>query len=76
MPIMLFVSRNEFPNPFQLVIIHNTPQVQMDVEQPITKDPQIADNNQIYQIVQEIIEQPIEQHDPQKNVDPKKISNS
>ena len=54
------------------VISHNTAKVQTGVEQPIIEIPQAADNNLVNQVVQEIpeiIKQPVEQHDPQENVD-------
>ena len=56
----------------RLFSIHNTPQAQMGVEQPIIEVPQSADNILVDQVVQEmleIIEQSVEQHDPQENVD-------
>ena len=52
-----------------LVIIHNTPQVQTGVEQPIIKVPQVANNIPVDEVVPEIIEQLVEQHDPQENFD-------
>ncbi|KAK8498397.1 hypothetical protein V6N12_005808 [Hibiscus sabdariffa] len=55
----------------RLVIIYNIPQAQTDVEQPINEVPQPAENIPVDQVVQEnpeIIEQPVEQHDPQENV--------
>ncbi|KAL4304232.1 hypothetical protein GQ457_10G014510 [Hibiscus cannabinus] len=55
----------------RLVIIYNTPQAQTGVEQPINEVPQPAENTPVDQIVHEnleIIEQPVEQHDPQENV--------
>ena len=51
----------------KLVIIHNTPKVQTDVEQPIIEVLRAADNIPVDEFVLEmleIIEQPIEQHDP------------
>ena len=56
----------------RLITIHNAPQVQPGDRQPIIKVPQIADDNPIYQVVQdspEIVEQPVKQRDPQENVD-------
>ena len=50
----------------RLVITHNTPQVQTSVEQPIIEVSQATDNNpvdQVVQAIQEIIKQPVEQHD-------------
>ncbi|KAL4309169.1 hypothetical protein GQ457_01G021620 [Hibiscus cannabinus] len=55
----------------RLVIIYNTPQAQTGVEQPINEVPQPSENIPVDQVVQvnpEIIEQPVEQHDPQENV--------
>ncbi|KAL4376717.1 hypothetical protein GQ457_02G017480 [Hibiscus cannabinus] len=71
------LSRNSIPvdqpstSSERLVIIYNTPQAQMGVEQPINEVPQPAENTPVDQIVHEnleIIEQPVEQHDPQENV--------
>ena len=56
----------------RLIFIHNTPQIQTSVRQPIIENPQAADNNPVDQVVQElpeITEQPVEQHVPQENVD-------
>ena len=56
----------------RLIVIHNTPQVQTGVGQPIVEAPQTTDDNPVDQDVQElpeIIEQPVAQHDPQENVD-------
>ena len=47
----------------RLVIIHNAPQVQTGVEQPIIEVSQATDNNSVNQVVQEmpeIVEQPVE----------------
>ena len=55
-----------------MIFIHNTPQIQTSVRQPIIENPQATDNNPIDQVVQElpeITEQPIEQHVPQENID-------
>ncbi|KAL4302401.1 hypothetical protein GQ457_10G005890 [Hibiscus cannabinus] len=55
----------------RLVIIYNTPQAQTGVEQPINEVPQPAENTLVNQVVHgniEIIEQPVEQHDPQEKV--------
>ncbi|KAK8584070.1 hypothetical protein V6N12_068320 [Hibiscus sabdariffa] len=55
----------------RLFIIYNTPQAQMGVEQPINEVPQPAENTPIDKVVQEnpeIIEQPVEQHNPLENV--------
>ena len=55
-----------------MIIIHTVPQVQTGYRQPIIEVPQIANDNPIDQVVQdslEIVEQPVEQHDPQENVD-------
>ncbi|KAL4383566.1 hypothetical protein GQ457_15G010160 [Hibiscus cannabinus] len=71
------LSRNSIPvdqpstSSERLVIIYNTPQAQTGVEQPINEVPQPAENTPVDQIVHEnleIIEQPVEQHDPQENV--------
>ncbi|KAL4342158.1 hypothetical protein GQ457_08G026470 [Hibiscus cannabinus] len=71
------LSRNSIPvdqpstSSERLVIIYNTPQAQTGVEQPINEVPQPAENIPVDQIVHEnpeIIEQPVEQHDPQENV--------
>ena len=54
-----------------MIFLHNTRQVQFGVEKPINEIPQVVENMHIYQVVQvipEIIEQPIEQHNPQENV--------
>ena len=43
----------------------------MGVEQPINEISQAAENmhiDQVVQVIPEIIEQPVEQHNPQKNV--------
>ena len=58
----------------RLVIFHNTPQVQMSVEQPIIEVPQAVDDIPVDEVVlemPEINEQLVEQHDPQENVDSK-----
>ena len=55
-----------------LIVIQNAPQVQMGDRQPIIEAPQIANDNPVDQVVQdspEIVEQPVEQRDPQENVD-------
>ncbi|KAL4366702.1 hypothetical protein GQ457_05G014270 [Hibiscus cannabinus] len=71
------LSRNSIPvdqpstSSERLVIIYNTPQAQKGVEQPINEVPQPAENTPVDQVVHEnpeIIEQPVEQHDPQENV--------
>ena len=57
----------------RLVSIHNTPQVQLGVEQLITEVPHVADNDPGDQITQELpktVEQPVEQHTPQEDVAP------
>lgn len=54
-----------------MIVVHNTPQVQLGIEQPINEIPQAAENvpiDQVVQVIPEIIEQPVEQHDPKKNV--------
>ncbi|KAL4319722.1 hypothetical protein GQ457_18G015860 [Hibiscus cannabinus] len=70
------LSRNSIPvdqpstSSERLVIIYNTPQAQTGVEQPINEVPQPAENTPVDQVVHEnpeIIEQPVEQHDPQEN---------
>ncbi|WKA08924.1 hypothetical protein VitviT2T_026606 [Vitis vinifera] len=56
----------------RLIVIQNAPQVQTGDRQPIIEAPQIANDNPIDQVVQdspEIVEQPVEQRDPQENVD-------
>ena len=56
----------------RLISIHNAPQVQTSDGQPIIEVPQTADDNLVDQVVQdspEIVEQSVEQHDPQENVD-------
>ncbi|RVW95033.1 Retrovirus-related Pol polyprotein from transposon TNT 1-94 [Vitis vinifera] len=56
----------------RLIVIHNAPQVQTGDRQPIIEVPQIANDNPVDQVVQdspEIVEQPVEQHDPRENVD-------
>ncbi|RVW83737.1 Retrovirus-related Pol polyprotein from transposon TNT 1-94 [Vitis vinifera] len=56
----------------RLIVIQNDPQVQMGDRQPIIEAPQIANDNPVDQVVQdspEIVEQPVEQRDPQENVD-------
>ena len=61
-----------FTSSERLVIIHNTPHVQISVEQPIIQVPQIVDNIPVDEIVLEMLEineQPVEQHDPQENAD-------
>ncbi|RZB65792.1 Equilibrative nucleotide transporter 2 [Glycine soja] len=55
----------------RLVVIH-TPQVQRDDEQQMTSIPQPVANNPVDQVdyqIPENDEQPVEQHDPQENVD-------
>ncbi|CAJ2671288.1 unnamed protein product [Trifolium pratense] len=57
----------------RLVVVHNTPQVQMDVDQPpIIEIPQNNDVpvDQIDHQMPENDEQLVEQHDPQENVGP------
>ena len=41
----------------RLIVVHNTPEVQMDVEppQPIVEDPQVNDEVQMDQVVQELL---------------------
>ena len=56
----------------RLIVIQNAPQVQTGDRQPIIEAPQIANDNPVDQVVQdspEIVEQPVEQRDPQENVD-------
>ncbi|RVW62720.1 hypothetical protein CK203_060335 [Vitis vinifera] len=56
----------------RLIVIHNIPQVQLGDRKPIIEVSQIADHNPVDQVVQDwpdIVEQPVEQHDPQENVD-------
>ncbi|KAA8532494.1 hypothetical protein F0562_032527 [Nyssa sinensis] len=54
----------------RLIVVHNTPSVQIGVEQPIIEVPQAADTIQVGQGVQElpIPEQPVEPHPPQEDV--------
>ncbi|KAA8531817.1 hypothetical protein F0562_006466 [Nyssa sinensis] len=54
----------------RLIVVHNTPSVQIGVEQPIIEVPQVADNIQVGQGVQElpIPEQPVEPHLPQEDI--------
>ena len=55
----------------RLIFIHNAHQVQTGDGQPIIEVPQIAYDNPIDQVVQDspkIVEQPVEQYDPQENV--------
>ncbi|RVX13207.1 Retrovirus-related Pol polyprotein from transposon TNT 1-94 [Vitis vinifera] len=55
----------------KLIFIHNAHQVQTGDGQPIIEVPQIAYDNPIDQVVQDspkIVEQPVEQYDPQENV--------
>ena len=55
-----------------MIVIHNIPQVQLGDRKPIIEVSQIADHNPVDQVVQDwpdIVEQPVEQHDPQENVD-------
>ena len=50
----------------RLVIIHNAPQVQMNVEQPIIENPQIADDLPVDEVtldIPELNEQSVEQQD-------------
>ena len=56
----------------RLIVIQNAPQVQTGDRKPIIEAPQIANDNPVNQVVQgslEIVEQPVEQRDPQENVD-------
>ena len=55
-----------------MIVIHNVPQVQPGDRQPIIEVSQIAYHNPVDQVVQDspkTFEQPVEQHDPQENVD-------
>ena len=54
-----------------MIVIHNAPQVQTGYRQPLIEVPQIANDNLVDQVVQDSLEivEPIEQHDPQENVD-------
>ncbi|KAG8369445.1 hypothetical protein BUALT_Bualt14G0014500 [Buddleja alternifolia] len=55
----------------RLIVIYNTPQVQMDVEQPIVEVPQFADNDMVDPVVQELpeaSEQPVNQHTSHEDV--------
>ena len=52
-----------------LVIVHNTPKVQSDVEQPIIEDPQVVDDFLVDEVsldIPKLNKQPVEQHDPPK----------
>jgi hypothetical protein len=54
----------------RLVIVHNTPQVQTDVEQPIVEVPQAANDIPVDQVVQEFprtFEQRVEPHTSQED---------
>ena len=54
-----------------MIVVHNTPQVQLGVEQRINEILQVAENmhlDQVVQVIPLIIEQPVEQHNPQENV--------
>ena len=66
----------------KMIVIYNTPQVQIGVEQPTIKVQRAANDNQkisqavddnlVDPIIQELlenVEQPVEQHAPQENVD-------
>ena len=56
----------------RLIVIHNAPQVQIGDRQPIIEVPQIAYDNPVDQVVQDlpkIVEQPVEEHDLHENVD-------
>ena len=65
-------SRNHpYTSSDRLIVIHNTPQVQIGVEQPIIEVPQVFDNIPVDQGVQEfpiIHEQPVVPHSPQEDV--------
>ena len=52
----------------RLVVIH-TPQVQRDDEQDMIGIPQLVVDNLVYHQNPENDEQPVEQHEPQENVD-------
>lgn len=52
---------------YRLIIIHNTPQVQMDVNQPINEIPHVTDNL-VDQINHKNDEQLFEQHDLHEHV--------
>ncbi|KAA8529977.1 hypothetical protein F0562_034419 [Nyssa sinensis] len=54
----------------RLIIVHNTPSVQIGVDQPVIEVPQAANIIQVGQGVQElpIPEQPVEPHPPQEDV--------
>ena len=49
------------------IVIVNTPQVPMSVEQPAVETPQVTNDHPVDQVVQEepeMVEQPVDQHDP------------
>ena len=50
------VRDQSFTSSDRLVIIHNTPQVQMDVEQPVIEDAKAADDIPVDEIFLEIPE--------------------
>ena len=66
------IDTQPFTSSDRLIVINNAPQVQIGDRQPIIEVPQIANDNPVDQVVQdspEIVEQPVEQHHPQENVD-------
>ena len=55
----------------QKLIVRNTPEVQLGVEKPINEIPQAVENmhiDEVVQVIPHIIEQPVEQHNPQEYV--------
>ena len=51
----------------KLIVVHNTPQVQLSVEQSVNEITQATENMHIDQVFQ-VIPNIIEQHNPQENV--------
>ena len=55
----------------KFIVVHNIPQVQLGVEQPINEISQATENmhiDQVVQVIPEIIEQPLEQYNPKENI--------
>ena len=55
----------------QKLIVRNTHEVQLGVEKPINEIPQAVENmhiDEVVQVIPDIIEQLVEQHNPQENV--------
>ena len=60
-----------FTSSQRLIVIYNTLQVQLGVDQPINEIPQAAEKihiDQVVQVIPEIIEQPLEQYNPKENI--------